>query len=206
MDFSNLSRLLDSFKIKSINWSRINANLATLLFWGWVVVVSVWIEETSVDDPKMSYTDSSSEIHFTEMHYEQQDLKGTQLTLTSPKANYLSEEKQIVLTRPRLQWRSGDAIVKATATIGFFETNVDYSAMPSELTQLELIKGAYVEGMRFKVDSERILFDNIRRRFLLPEPFSFKQEDGTEGQSPGGYEYDPVKDEFHPVKDTETSI
>lgn len=202
MDFSILSHYLNSSNIKSINWSGIKANLTTLLFWGWVVVVSVWIEETSVDDPKMSYTDSSSEIHFAGMHYEQQDLKGTRLILTSPKANYLSETKQIVINHPKLQWSSGDTVVKATGTIGLFDTNVDYSAMPSELMQLELKNGAFVEGMRFKVDSERIIFDNTRRRFLLPEPFSFQQEDGTQGQSPGGYEYDPVKDEFHPVQNT----
>jgi len=169
------------------------------LFWMWTIAISVWIETASVGAPKSNAFESFSNIRFTDMRYEQRNAQGSLLVIDAPITNFSSKTRLVELESPRLSWSSGDKIFTATGTRGSFEINVTQTALPSDLSVLELKDGAHIEGKNSAVDSKRLLFDNNRRLFQLPEAFFIRMSSGNRGQSDGGYNYNPLTDELTPI-------
>ncbi|MEW6234170.1 MAG: hypothetical protein AB1656_02170 [Candidatus Omnitrophota bacterium] len=170
------------------------------LFWMWAIAVSVWIETASVGAPESHAYESFSSIRFTDMRFEQRKAQSSLLVIDAPITDFSSKTRLVKLESPRLAWSSGDKIFTATGTRGSFEINVSQTALPSNLSVLELKDGAHIEGKNSAVDSKRLLFDNNRRLFQLPESFVIRMANGSTGQSDGGYYYNPLTDELTPME------
>lgn len=170
-----------------------------VLFWSWVVLVSFWIENTSVSNPSHSDVEPQTILQFEHFRFEQREMNGPQIILHAPSALYSSENQEIFMNGPTLQWTYEEQVYSATGTRGTFFTRDTLTAFPSDFEMLELSEGAQAQGQGWFVDSQRMFFNNKQRIFVLPEPFEIQRISNNKesrAQMKGGYYYNPANDDL----------
>jgi len=90
--------------IETLRKGNLNPLLFALFFWGWVFLVSVWIESAPVqsvssDTPKEKY----SQIQFQQPSFTQTNEEGMQVTLSAIQARFDSESREMIIDRPTIQ-------------------------------------------------------------------------------------------------------
>lgn len=197
-----LSWLLD----KSVIWvetlrkGNLNSLVFALSFWGWVFLVSVWIENAPVQSV-LSYTpkEKYSQILFHQPGFTQTNEEGMQVTLSAIQARFDSESREMIVDRPTIQWQNPaqSKIVNATGERGLFYAEASESGLPAAFRYLIVSGSATVQGINSRVDSDTMIFDNEKRLFAFPGRFTFQK-----GNVKLDYQkmyYDPIQDKPAPL-------
>ena len=179
----------------SLPWNRWKGALWPVLFWGWVIWVSWWIDGAPAHIlSEQVASQKYSNIRFKEMRFEQKYVEETSLLVESPEAWFESDTGRLVLDQPMLRWQGGKdhRSFIAQAQHGEIQSTLTDSALPSEFRVLELFGQAQAKGQSTSVESEKMLFDCQTRLFTCPGQFTFHQA-GLPMKGSGMF-YDPLKD------------
>lgn len=177
--------------IKNHEWIR---NLAwPLIFWSWVLLVTVWLETLSL---RAMYQDSgdknSSSIVFRRILFQQSQQNESRISMQSTQAIYDNQSGQFLIEQPFIQYYQqkpdsllSELVFSATGNMGYFTAQQTDSAFPSDFRFLTLTDGTQIHAvnMNSRVDSESVLFDNNTRLFYFPDQFRFQREKMGKGQS-----------------------
>ncbi|MGC9328414.1 MAG: hypothetical protein ACP5I1_12335 [Candidatus Hinthialibacter sp.] len=165
--------------------------------------MSIWIE--FIPPQKLisnNPTQKFSQIKFRNMEFRQSNAESHVVTLTAPNTLYDSEDKSMTIDRPSMQWMNpaSGKIVSASSQEGVFHAETSESAMPAAFHYIILSGSAVVQGVNSRVDSDIMIFDNEKRLFLFPDPFTFHK-----GNLKLEYQemyYDPIQDKPSPLDDS----
>ncbi len=166
-----------------------------IFFWAWVLCITFWIESASVHTvPTEVIQKSFSQIDFTDIHYMQDDQNDVQVTMNAPKAQYSSKNEEFILDNPSLKWHkaSDSHIISASAFKGNFYAKKSASDLPSAFEYIILSGSATFSRDKIRIDSETMIFDNDKRFFVFPGPFTFIKDKDKPRQYSKMY-YDPVE-------------
>ncbi len=184
-------------------YRRLKAYVWPVLFWSWVVWVSLWIEHAPVREfVPPSSTQKFSDFQFTDMRFEQRDEDHSLLVVESPDARFHSSRKHFYLVDPVLTWqgKEDDPLFTAEGDVGIVSSHLSDTSLPSEFRILELSGDAHLTRGGRTIDSERMLFDNENRKFYFPDAFISRQRNGMMSKAKG-MSYDPRTNRLMPIPD-----
>jgi len=167
-----------------------------ILFWGWVVGVSLWLENIEVTDPtEQAQSGQFTNLNFKTMYFVQRYADGKLLNVKAPKAEFNSETRQLYIEYPKLTWNDvpNDRIFSATADVGLISANVGRSALPSEFNILNLKNNVIATTQQVAVQSQQMIFDNRNTFAIIKAPFSFNNsQTGMKGNVTEDRVFDPI--------------
>lgn len=180
-----------------------NFGFFSLIFWAWIALVTIWIESIPPqnlisNNPTQKY----SQIKFRNMEFRQSNAEDLAVTLDAPNTLYDSENKEMLIDRPVMQWTNpaSGKIVSASSQEGIFHAETAESALPAAFHYIILNGSAAVQGVNSRVDSNVMIFDNEKRLFLFPGPFTFHK--GNLKLEYKEMYYDPIQDKPSPFDDS----
>lgn len=197
--------------MQPITWTQIRqfagcGYLWPALFWGWVFVVSVWIERAPVADPSaMPNSLAYSGITFEGLRFEQLGEDSGRIIVTAPRAEFDQAEKKFQLDAPKLEWSnpSAEEAFTASGASGQFLVETDQSALPSEFNRMQLNGGASAQSGQTAVDADRLVFDNEVLLFEVLGRYEWRQRTSKSKRidPEGALFFDPIQQKINQNKD-----
>jgi hypothetical protein len=168
-----------------------------VLFWGWVLFVSVWIESAQIHEPQPSTsTHQYSGITFSDISFEQRDLDQTFIHLLARKGIFDSENATLHIEEPAMNGNMDGKPFSAKGNRGIINFARQASSLPSEIDLMELQGQTIMEGKdnrdeKITVKSDSMIFDNTNSRFLFPGACQIDSAIGSSNME--NMYYDPKK-------------
>ncbi len=149
--------------------------LWTVIFWGWVILASLWIDTAPAEQLKIADTKQKlMNIEFSGMRFEQKYADGMQLIVEAPFAKIDEESDILILDKPVLTQTFGeDETYKAAGDSGIVNLKLDQSALPSSFEQLILTGNARAESGATSVSTSKMIFDCSSQLFYCPQRYEF---------------------------------
>lgn len=153
----------------------VNMPLWTLVFWGWVILVSLWIDNAPAEQLKIADTKQKLiNIEFSGMRFEQKYADGMQLIVEAPFAKIDEESNLLLLENPVLTQTFGDEkTYTASGDHGTVDLKLDQSSLPSSFEQLILTGSARAESGATSVFTSEMIFDCRSQLFYCPQRYKF---------------------------------
>ncbi|MDP8242520.1 MAG: hypothetical protein P9L94_00455 [Candidatus Hinthialibacter antarcticus] len=178
-----------------------------VLFWGWVVAMSFYIERAPVHDPRaLPSSLAYSGISFEGLRFEQLGEDGGRIIVNAPSAYFNQTEKKFLLDSPELAWDNpaAEESFKATGATGQFQVETNVSALPSEFNRMQLNGGASAQSGQTAVDADRLVFDNELLLFEVLGSYELRiRASKSKRIDPQGALYfDPIQEKINQNKET----
>ncbi|MBD3266979.1 hypothetical protein GF373_09945 [bacterium] len=177
-----------------------------ILFWGWMIGVSMWLDQAPIENPREQGPQQRySNFTFHEMQFEQRYESGIFIHVISQHAVFDKEQRKLTLKEPVLTQNDEKGnTVKAKGLEGTIHVSVTGSktGLPSEFTELILTgnaraEGKDAEGEHWTVESSKLVFDNHDRRIFFPEKSTFLSSQGK--TTVNNYMYDLSTKQFKKI-------
>lgn len=156
-----------------------------LLFWGWMIFVSAWIELAQVENlsPTTFSIPTYSNISFRTIHFEQKYENQDTITVKAAKGVFDSNTHVLHLEEPILTYHPGgsDEIIHAKGNSGEILASIHgaYTDLPSEFTELTLTGDTSAEGKNWHVDADELTLNNVEKRLYFPRQSKIRIEQLT---------------------------